>query len=420
MFKQSRRLFLKGSAAMGAVFSLATAAFGADPIVIGIPAAQSGPVGVADHQDWTNGAMMAIEELNAKGGVLGRPLEAKIIDLDMLSPEGNVAGFQSLIEGGAHAIASAFTIIPQPAMDTAAPSGIPYVHGNTSTVNVDLFKADPQKYRNVFQLDVAEKWYGTGFVRFMSDLKASGQWEPKNNKVHIVQGQISYTQLISQATQEAVAKTNGEWEIAAVTDIQFPVQDWAPVIRALQDTDAGAIMIDHWVAAELAAFAQQYVYDPVPGALVYLQYGPSQPEFLDLAAGAGEGMVWGTVYGVYADESGAAFREKYRAKYPGTMGMVYTGGGYDAVNILASAWESVGDPSNFDAVGDYIRNIEYRGINGFYKIDPDTNSGVSYPNMVSDPEAGQAHLFFQVQDDEHRIIAPSPYAETSFRLAPWM
>ena len=420
MFTQSRRLFLKGSAAMGAVLSLATAAFGADPIVIGIPAAQSGPLGVADHQDWTNGAMMAIEELNAKGGVLGRPLEAKIIDLDMLSPEGNVAGFQSLIEGGAHAIASAFTIIPQPAMDTAAPSGIPYVHGNTSTVNVDLFKADPQKYRNVFQLDVAEKWYGTGFVRFMSDLKASGQWEPKNNKVHIVQGQISYTQLISQATQEAVAKTNGEWEIAAVTDIQFPVQDWAPVIRALQDTDAGAIMIDHWVAAELAAFAQQYAYDPVPGALVYLQYGPSQPEFLDLAAGAGEGMVWGTVYGVYADEAGAAFREKYRAKYPGTMGMVYTGGGYDAVNILASAWESVGDPSNFDAVGDYIRNIEYRGINGFYKIDPDTNSGVSYPNMVSDPEAGQAHLFFQVQDDEHRIIAPSPYAETSFRLAPWM
>jgi len=420
MFTQSRRLFLKGSAAMGAVLSLATAALGADPIVIGIPAAQSGPVGVADHQDWTNGAMMAIEELNAKGGVLGRPLEAKIIDLDMLSPEGNVAGFQSLIEGGAHAIASAFTIIPQPAMDTAAPSGIPYVHGNTSTVNVDLFKADPQKYRNVFQLDVAEKWYGTGFVRFMSDLKASGQWEPKNNKVHIVQGQISYTQLISQATQEAVAKTNGEWEIAAVTDIQFPVQDWAPVIRALQDTDAGAIMIDHWVAAELAAFAKQYAYDPVPGALVYLQYGPSQPEFLDLAAGAGEGMVWGTVYGVYADETGAASCEKYRAKYPGTMGMVYTGGGYDAVNILASAWESVGDPSNFDAVGDYIRNIEYRGINGFYKIDPDTNSGVSYPNMVSDPEAGQAHLFFQVQDDEHRIIAPSPYAETSFRLAPWM
>ncbi|MFL2811991.1 MAG: hypothetical protein ACJ0BV_10970 [Paracoccaceae bacterium] len=50
----------------------------------------------------------------------------------------------------------------------------------------------------------------------------------------------------------------------------------------------------------------------------------------------------------------------------------------------------------------------------------ETNSGTSYPNMTEDPEGGQAHLFFQVQDDEHRIIAPSPFAEVPFRLAPWM
>lgn len=416
----TRRLLLKTTTAMFVAASLAAPAFAADPIIIGIPAAQSGPVGVADHQDWTNGAMMAIEEINAAGGVIGRPLKAKIIDLDMLSPEGNVAGIQALIEGGAHAIASAFTIIPQPAMDTAAPSGIPYVHGNTSSVNVDLYKGDKQKYRNIFQLDVPEVWYGTGFIRFMSDLRDSGQWTPKNNKVHIVQGQISYTQLISQATQREIAASNGGWEVAAVTDIQFPVQDWAPIIRALQETDAGAIMIDHWIAAELAAFAQQYAVDPVPGALVYLQYGPSQPEFLDLAAGAGEGMVWGTVYGVYADDMGNAFRKKYRAKYPGTMGMVYTGGGYDAVKILAQAWEKVGDPSKFDEVGNAIRAIEYRGINGLYKIDPATNSGVSYPNMTNDPEGGQAHLFFQVQDNEHTIVAPKEFSQAPFRLAPWM
>lgn len=419
MFRSTRRKFTLGTAALAIAAGLGSPAAAEEPIIIGVPAAQSGPVGVADHQDWTNGLMMAIEEINADGGVLGRPLEAKIVDLDMLSPEGNVAGFQALIEGGAHAIASAFTIIPQPAMDAAAPSRIPYVHGNTSSVNDDLFKSDPEKYANIFQLDVPEVWYGSGFVKFLQDMKASGQWEPKNNKIHIVQGQISYTQLISKATQEAAAATDGEWEIAEITDIQFPVQDWSPVIRALQETDAAAIMIDHWVAAELAAFAQQYAYDPVPGALVYLQYGPSQPEFLDLAQGAGEGMIWGTVYGVYADETGAAFREKYKAKYPGTMGMVYTGGGYDAVHILAEAWEEVGNVDDFDAVADAIRNIEYRGINGFYKFNPESNSGTSYPNMVDDPEAGQAHLFFQVQDGEHRIIAPEPFAEVDFQAPPW-
>jgi branched-chain amino acid transport system substrate-binding protein len=422
MHRSTRRGFALGLPAVALTTAL-TAAMGvsaaAENIIIGVPAAQSGPVGVADHQDWTNGIQMAIEELNAAGGVLGRQLEAKIVDLDMLSPEGNVAGFQALIEGGSHAIASAFTIIPPPAMDVAAPSGIPYLHGNTSTLNVNLYKSDKQKYRNIFQLDVPESYYGTGYVKFLQDMVATGQWKPKNNKIHIVQGQISYTQLISQATQAAAAATNGEWEIAAVTDIQFPVQDWAPVIRALQDTDAAAIMIDHWVAAELAAFSQQYAYDPVPGSLVYLQYGPSQPEFLDLAQGTGEGMVWGTVYGVYADEKGNAFREKYRAKHPGTMGMVYTGGGYDAVMMLAKAWTEVGSPDDFDAVGNAIRKMEYRGINGFYKIDPETNSGISYPNMTDDPEGGQAHLFFQVQDNEHRIIGPSPFAETEFKAPPW-
>jgi len=419
MFRQSKRNFVLGATSAVVASCMTVMAASAENIIIGVPAAQSGPVGVADHQDWTNGLMMAIEEINADGGVLGRQLEAKIIDLDMLTPEGNVAGIQTLIEGGSHAIAFAFTIIPPPAMDTAAPSGIPYLHGNTSSLNVDLFQGDPEKYKNIFQLDVPEKYYGSGYVKFLQDMVASGQWEPKNNKIHIVQGQISYTQLISQATQEAAAATNGEWEIAQITDIQFPVQDWSPVIRALQDTDAAAIMIDHWVAAELAAFAQQYAFDPVPGSLVYLQYGPSQPEFLDLAQGAGEGMVWGTVYGVYADEQGAAFREKYRAKFPGTMGMVYTGGGYDAVQILAQAWEQVGDPDDFAAVGDAIRAIEYRGVNGFYKFDPETNSGISYPNMTDDPEAGQAHLFFQVQDNEHRIIAPSPFAEVDFVAPPW-
>ncbi|MFZ1816276.1 MAG: ABC transporter substrate-binding protein [Rhizobiaceae bacterium] len=419
MLKQTRRKFMMTTAAVGTAAMMPRFALAADPIVIGVPSAQSGPVGIADHKDWQNGVELAIAEINAAGGVNGRMLEAKAVDIDILSPEGTIAAFQNLAESGVQAIASAFVLIPQPAMDTAAASGVPYIHGNTQQASLDLYKSDPGKYRNIFQLDVAEAWYGSGLIKFCSDLKASGEWTPKNNKVHIVQEQIAYTQVISKATQDAIAASSGEWELGAVTDIQFPVQDWSPIIAALKETDAGVIMIDHWVAAELAAFAQSFSIDPVEGALVYLQYGPSQPEFLDLAQDAAEGFIWGTVYGVYADDKGAAFRAKYRDTYPGTMGMVYTGGGYDAVHLLAQAWQGA-DPSDFDAVGAAIRAIEYRGVNGFYKFLPETQSGISYPNMTSDPEGGQAHLFFQVQDGEHRIIAPKPMNESAFRPAPWM
>ena len=120
--------------------------------------AQSGPVGVADQADWLNGVTMAVEEINAAGGVNGRMLETRVVDIDLLTPEGTVAAFQSLTEQGVHALAHSFAIIPQPAMDVAAVTGTPYLHGNTSQASLDLFKSDPQKYRNMLQLGVAATW----------------------------------------------------------------------------------------------------------------------------------------------------------------------------------------------------------------------------------------------------------------------
>lgn len=288
----NRRRFLLTSAATIAAVSITAPAFAADPILIGVPTAQSGPVGVADQGDWLNGVTMAADGINAAGGVNFRMLETRVVDIDLLTPEGTVAAFQSLTEQGVHALAHSFAIIPRPAMDVAAVTGTPYLHGNTSQASPDLFKSDPQKYRNIFQVGVAETWHGAGLVRSISDVKAAG-WVPKNNRVHIVQEQIGHTQVISKATQDAIAASNGAWAVGAITDIQFPVQDWSPIIQALKEHDAGVIMIDHRVAAELASFANADVPDPVPGALVYLQCGPSEPKFLDLAAENAEGFIWG-------------------------------------------------------------------------------------------------------------------------------
>lgn len=414
----NRRQFLAATAATALVAAGTSRAFAADTIKIGVPTAKSGPVGVADQADWLNGVTMAVEEINAAGGVNGRMLETSVVDIDLLTPEGTVAAFQKLVEGGVQALAHSFAIIPQPAMDVAASNGVPYLHGNTSQASLDLVKANPQKYRNIFQIDVAETYYGAGFVKFLSNQKAAG-WKPKNNRVHIVQEQIGYTQVISKATQAAIAASGGEWEQGPITDIQFPVQDWTPVVQALKEADCGVIMIDHWVAAELASFAQAFVLDPTPGALVYLQYGPSQPEFLDLAGEAAEGFIWGSVIGVYADEKGKAFREAYKAKYPGTMGMVYTGSGYDTIHILAEAWKTA-DPADFDAVGKAIKAIKYRGVCGTYTFANDTNSPLSYPTMTDDAEGAQAHLIFQVQDGEHKIISPDSHKESDLKPAPWM
>ncbi len=413
-----RRTIIKGLAGAGiAPFAGSLTAQDKKPIVIAVPTAQSGPAGVADHADYLNGAMLAVKQVNAAGGVRGRPLELKVVDIDLLTPEGTQATFRKIVDAKVQAIASAFVIIPIPALETVANFKVPYLNGNTSIATLEAVKKSPARFNHVFSLDPPETFYGTGFPIFLEQLQAGGAWKPSNNKVHIVQEQLAYTQMIAKMTQETLKKS--QFQLAKTTDIQFPVQDWGPVIQDIRKTGAGVVMIDHWVAAEEAAFAKAFAANPLNDTLVYLQYGPSQPEFLGLAGPAAEGFVWSTVYGAYADEQGKAFRSAYQAAYPGLMGLAYTGGGYDSIMILAGIWQDH-EPENLKAVTDALRASTYRGVNGFYQWNNPYQAPLHYPLQTQDLNKGMAHLFFQVQDGQHRIIAPDALKEASFRPTPWM
>jgi branched-chain amino acid transport system substrate-binding protein len=424
-----RRTVLQGLAGAAASASLPmpwimrSSAGAAAPIVLGVPTAQTGAVGVADHQDFTNGTTLAMDEINAAGGILGRQLKLFTVDIDVLSPESSKQAVAACTDAKVDAISFAFSLVIIPAMDASVKYKCPFLHGMPARTASEMVKANPDKYSNIFQVAPAELNYGWTFPLWLEAEEKRGVWKTKNRKVHIVQEQIAYCQLISKAAQENI-KRRGKFEVAHITDIQFPVQDWAPVIREMKEVDAGVIMVDHWVAAEYAAFCKQFVADPVRDSLVYLQYGPSQPEFLQLAGTAANGFTWSTDLGVYADEKGRAFREKYKKRFPGIMGLVYTGNGYDNTYYLKKAWETVGDPHKFKEVCDYIRTNPYRGSCGHYDLNNALQEVVHFPdngfgNQATELEKGLSQLYCQTQNVDHKIIWPNEIAEAKLAPAPW-
>ena len=422
----TRRNVVKNVVAGGAAATIASPfvsrAWAAEPILLGVPTSQTAAAGVADDLDHLNGTTLAMEEINASGGILGRPLKLFVTDVDKLSPESCQQAIAACVDAKVHAISNAFLFVPIPAMDASAKYKCPYLQGNTQRAATEAFKNNPEKYSHIFQTDPSEVHYGYTYPLWLKAMETSGAWKPKNRKVHIVQEQVAYCQTISKAAQAALKKS--DFEVAKITDIQYPVQDWGPVIEELKATDAGAIMIDHWVAAEYAAFCKQFQADPVPNSLVYLQYGPSQPEFLTLAGEAANGFCWSTVLGVYADERGKAFRAKYKKRFPGIMGLVYTGGGYDIAYYLKAAWEATKDPANFKANCDWIRTNPYRGVCGYMSMNnayqesahfPDNG----YPISATELEKGMSQLYVQVQDVQHKIIYPYEIKESVLKPAPW-
>lgn len=408
-------------AASEAAGSAAPAEASGEPITIGMPIAQSGPAGIADHKDCWNGAILAQEQINAAGGVNGRPIELNVTDLDILSPEGITAGFQKLTGDGVQAIVSPFVIIPPPALEAAAAYGAPYMSGDTNIDVQKMRESDPAKYGNYFS-DPAETYYGSGLVPFMDELKASG-WTPTSNTVAIVRGDTAYNKNIADATEAAINASGGNWKVGDVIDITAGTKDWSPVIQKLKASKPGVIMVDHWIGAELASFSQQFAKDPVPGALVYLQYGPSQPEYLQIAGADAEGYVWGTVIGTgNTSPEDKAFRQAYQAKFAvddKTMGMVYPAWCYDMVNVLANAWKSV-DPTDFKAVNEYIKSNPTDGVTGHLDFSAASGATPVYPDQVDDPTKGVTHYFYQVQDGRHTVIAPANDSEAPFKAQPWM
>ena len=423
--EMERRRVLQGLAAAGALAALphSKRAFADQrPIVLGVPTSQTAAHGVADDQDHLNGTTLAQEEINAAGGILGRKLELKVVDVDKLAPEACAASIRALVDAKVHAISNAFLFVPIPAMDASVKWACPYLSGNTQRAATEALRANRDKYKHIFQVDPSEVHYGYHFPLWLQAMQDQGVWRPANNGVHIVQEQVAYNQLISRACQDALKKS--KFELAGVTDIQYPVQNWAPVVEQIHKVGAGAVMIDHWVAAEFAAFCKQFRAKPLKNALVYLQYGPSQPEFLELAGGAAEGFCWSTVMGVPATPRGQAYRDKYQARFPGTMGLCYTGIGYDIVYYLKAAWEAVGDPDKFVEVADWIRSHPFDGICGYINMNNDLQEAAHFPDNgyeVSAPslDKGVSQLYVQVQDGAHRIIYPDPLKEVPLKPAPW-
>ena len=387
---------------------------GGEDFVIGALYPLTGP-NAADGEQMNNGAQLAIDEINAAGGIAGRMIKFEVLDTDLVSPEAIQQNYQKLADQGVDAVINGYLLAWDAAMDAAATYGAPFLNASTSQAQCDLINSD-EKYKCVFQIDPPETWYGKGFPKFLNDLEATGAWKPRNRKIYIVEGNVPYSQVISKVTQE-VAPDYG-WEIAGVEPMGAgAMADWGPILAKVKAADAGVVMNTHYLPSELATFTTGFAQDPTD-SLLYVQYGASVPEYLELAGDAANGVIWATVTGVYGDEIGKSFAERYQAAFSKPAGYSNSGSGYDEVYMLANVWAMVGDAKDFQKVNDMLRMIIWRGVNGGYYMP--SNYGLSFPAETPDMSISQAHLFFQIQNGENgTIIAPAPFTNGEFELAPW-
>ena len=125
------RHIVRSALAASLTAALSVPALGADPIKIGLVNETTGPNAEAGAYT-VNGTRLAVEEVNAKGGIMGRQIELRIEDNQSTNP-GTVLAYSKLTgEGDITAIVGPIRSTQiQAASPTIQKGGIPALVGGT-------------------------------------------------------------------------------------------------------------------------------------------------------------------------------------------------------------------------------------------------------------------------------------------------
>jgi branched-chain amino acid transport system substrate-binding protein len=362
------------------------------------------------------GQQLAVAHINAAGGVLGRPLKLNVLDTQAQQPDVMKSVLQKFVSQNVAAIFVPFTTYTSVEYPVVADSGIPMFHVNTWHGNVDFVKQHGIK--NIFQGDPSETWYGPGFVTLVQDLIAKKAWTPSSKTMAIVTSNDPYSLNIAKTFQSSMARLG--WKSTMFQQFTVPQADWSATLVKIRSQAPGIVFFSDYAAGDEASFIKQFAQSPTK-SLVYQQYAPSIPQYLQLAGSAANGVVWSTVVGILQNDPIAnPFNSAFQAKFNAPAGFSNAGDQYDLVHLWAQAVSEAGDPHDFAKVNKIIKGTVYRGVCGTYSFPDDYLTCYPYPDHTKDPSLGMAHLTFQIQNGKQVLISPEPYATGSFQLPSWL
>lgn len=381
------------------------------PARLGLAYPAGGPAR-ADGAQSLRGARLAIDEINAHGGIRGRSIEAVAIDADVYTADGIRGTFAELRAHDVDAVLMSYVFDEQTAFEEAARIGVPVLHTMTSRRHLESVRADPERFRTVFQCVPPESNYGPGLARFLDLLDRQGAESHGARTVRFVETTADSGQIADAETLRLLEERG--WETRGIESLEADPDSVERLAAKILADPPTVLVITEFLPAVLASLLLRLSAAGCP-SVIYTIYAPSVPEFVAEVGDAAEGVVWATVSGTYSDPFGAEFRRAYADRYGDSPGLSQAGLAYDMVHVIAGAWQQSTDPSEVSGTVAALRGTRYRGVNGSYNFASGLQSTIAYPEETNDPSLGNAQLIFQVQEGEHRCLGPAPYDDGEFR-----
>jgi branched-chain amino acid transport system substrate-binding protein len=323
-----------------------------DTIKIGVIQPLTGSVAYNGTSD-VNGSKLAVEERNAKGGVLGKKVELVIED-GVCNPAKSVNAAEKLIQrdkvtvlSGAFCSSATAAVMP-----VAANYKIPLVTGVSSAADLTekgnkyFFRAtetdallaksfasilvEQLKLKKVAYIGVNDDWGRGGVEQFEKQMTALGATTVM--KEYFDHGTTDFYTLLTKL------KSSG-----------------ADGVFVAAETQDGSILVKQ--KAELGLKVKMFGVGSWATA-----------DFIKLTGPAGEGIYAAVPYAAtMTTPKNKAFVEAYEGKYKEMPGK-YSAAGYNAINIIMDAIARAGGTEP-EKIRDALAKTNYEGPNGHFEFD---------------------------------------------------
>jgi len=392
------------AAALAFIGSTALAVAEEKPIVIGADS----PIQLQVGRDTVDALQMAIDEINAKGGVLGRKLQLAVED-ETMDPQQGVAAIKKLtadehvdvLIGGYN---SGVTLAQEPHIADA--KTIYLGIGSASPSITDFVGKNYKRFKYMFRVNpinaVRQADQLTGFVtgKVKSDLGF--------NTIAIIGENAKWVQDLAPVLKEGVEK--GGVKVAMLELFDPDMSDFSPLLAKVKESGAQylVVILSH---ANSDVFVKQWYDAKFPLPIGGIDVKSQDPDFFQRIGGK---SISETVsLGILAEPLTPktmpfwnAFVERYKRP------PVYTApGAYDALYLYAEAVEraKTTDP---EKVIPELEKTKYQGTQGTYVFD-DHHDVLPGPGLIN-------LLYVQWQQDGKRVIVwPKELANGKMILPPW-
>lgn len=374
-------------------------------VKIGVLSPLTGDV-AADGQEMVDAVNLAVKRINSEGGACGYTFETQILDVQYERPDAVSSAVEKLVaDPDVHMVMTGYASGTNFEIEPLAKANMPYLIAAGSAQTRDIISKDPAKYPTIWSLAPSYDGYETQLPVVMQQLIDEGKYTPRNKSIYVLTADNAYSTTIAEGLKKNFATIG--WSVAGEEEIATgKVEDWRIILSKIRAADPDLIINTDYTYQNGALFVNQFMENPF-NALLFIQYAPQVPEFVELTKGTSDGVLYNVLLATVPGSARAetlrkAFEDEYARK-----GGLYSIALQEGVELYKNAVCAV-DPTDHAAVGAWLGKAKMDSALGTIEFDQTTHLALQDADHMP-------ILFYQIGPEGERVLIwPDNYKDGEF------